>query len=231
MIILNRVTKTRKVNGQTRDVLTLVDIEIPSNRRIALFAPSVEDTKLIINLLAGVERPTAGYIRRVAKVSFPVGHIGGVPGELTLRHIAAHAARLYDVAPASIIDFMRGISGLRDVLDLRFRDLPIMLKRQFAQVLAYSIHFDVYLLNVEPSGLPADHREIACALFEARARTSGAIIAIRNAGFAKKYCDMGLSLVGRKLVLFDDVEQALSVLGTRRNEGTQWRGRHTSSQD
>jgi capsular polysaccharide transport system ATP-binding protein len=208
MIVFNRVTKRKKVNGRTRDVLSLVDANIPSDRRIALFVPSVEDSNLVINLLAGIEPPTSGHIRRAANVSFPVGHTGGFQGELTLRHNIAHVARLYGADPLSVVDLMRNIAALRDVLDLRFRDLPNSLKRQFAHVLAYSIPFDVYLLNVEPTGVPADHREIACALFEARIQTSGAIIAVRNAAFAKKYCDMALLLLDGKLALFHDVEQA-----------------------
>jgi capsular polysaccharide transport system ATP-binding protein len=215
MIILNRVTKKKKVNGRTRDVLSLVDIEIPSDRRIALFAPAAEDGTLVINLLAGLETATAGLIRRAASVSFPVGHIGGLQGELTLRHNSAHVARLYGADASSVVDFMSNIAGLRDALDVRFRDLPTALKRQFAQVLAYSIPFDTYLLNAEPTRLPADHRAIACALFEARTRTSGAIVAVHQAAFAKKYCDMALCLRDGTLVLFGDVEEALAASRAR----------------
>lgn len=211
MIVLNRVTKTKKVNGQSRDVLSLVDVCIPSDRRIALFAPSVEDGNLVINLLAGIEPPNSGHICRNAKVSFPVGYLGGFQGDLTLRHNVTHAARLYGANPSAVIDFMRSIAGLKDLLDVRFRDLPRDTRRRFADVLAYSIPFDVYLLNVEPTRVPADHREMACALFAARTRASGAIIATRNTAFAEQYCDMALSLLDRKLVLFDDVELALSA--------------------
>jgi len=211
MITFKRVTKRKKVNGKTRDILSLVDIEIPSNRRIALFTPSAEDSNLVINLLAGIESPTSGLIRRTAKVSFPVGYVGGFQGELTVRHNIAHVARLYGADPAMMVDFIGSIPALRDTLNLRFNDFPRSLRRQFAQILTYSIPFDVYLLNVEPTSVPTDHREIACTLFEARTRVAGAIIAIRNAAFAKTHCDMALAMLDRKLVLFHDIEQALSA--------------------
>jgi capsular polysaccharide transport system ATP-binding protein len=215
MIILNRVTKTRKVNGKARDVLSLVDINIPSDRRIALFSPSIEDSNSLINLLAGIETPTSGHIRRTANVSFPVGHTGGLEGELTLRHNILHVSRLYGADPLSVIDFMKVITGLTGMLDVRLRDLPHNFRRRFAHNLAYSIPFDVYLLKAEPTRVPADHRGIALALFEARTRASGAIIATCNPAFANQYCDMALSLIEGKLVLFRDVEQALSASLTR----------------
>lgn len=218
MITFNQVTKRQKVNGRSREILSLATVEIPSNQHIALFTSSVEESNLVINLLAGIEPPTSGHIRRAANVSFPVGHAGGLQAELTLRHNSAHVARLYDADPSSVVDFMAGIAGLRDVLDVRFRDLPAALKRQFAQVLAYSIPFDTYLLNVEPTRVAADHRAIACALFEARTRTSGAIVAVRQPAFARTHCGMALCLLDGKLVLFSDVEAALAASRARAPE-------------
>lgn len=214
MIILDRVTKTRRVNGRPRDVLSLANVHIPSNRRIALFAPSTEDSNLVINLLAGIESPTSGSVRRTASVSFPVGHTGSVRDDLTVRHNIAHVARLYGADPSAVVHFMQNIANLGDILDLRFRDLSNPLKRRFAHILAFSIPFDVYLLKAEPTRIAAKDRDIACALFEARTRTSGAIVAVRNVTFAKKYCDMALSLIGGKLLLLDDVEQAMSACRT-----------------
>jgi ABC-type polysaccharide/polyol phosphate transport system ATPase subunit len=50
----------------------------------------------------------------------------------------------------------------------------------------------------------------ARVLFEARAKTSGMIIASEDPAFAKEFCNMGLVLAGGQARLFRNLERAFS---------------------
>jgi capsular polysaccharide transport system ATP-binding protein len=209
MIILEEVTKVAGAGAKKRDVLTAVRLSLPSNRSIAVLGPAGEDTRVFIDLLAGIVLPTAGRIVRHARVSFPPGHLGGFTRELSVRLNVAHVARLYGAEIETIVDFVAQVSDLGKDFDRPYGGLSSLRKRYLSDILAFSIPFDVYLLrdDVVRSGGKRYNRE-ARALFEARAKTSGMIIASEDPGFAREFCDMGLVLADGQARLFKNVERA-----------------------
>jgi capsular polysaccharide transport system ATP-binding protein len=213
MIILERVTSVVTVGGKTRKVLAAASEKIPSNRHIALLGPSHEDNRILINLLGGVELPTDGYILRKALVSFPVGHLGGFQRDQTVRLNVAHVARLYGADVQPTVNFVRKVANLGKAFNKPYIELPTVQKKELSELLAFSIPFDLYLL-LDEIALPGTRRfhETKHALFEARARTSGMIVAVRDLAFARKYCNMGLVLNRGRLRLFDDVARAISAV-------------------
>jgi capsular polysaccharide transport system ATP-binding protein len=211
MIILEEVTKVVGSGRRKRDVLRAVRVKLPSDRRIAVLGPDEEDTKIFVNLLAGIVLPTAGRIVRDAQVSFPAGHLGGFTRELSVRLNVAHVARLYGADVGTIVDFVSQVSDLGKDFDRPYGGLSNAKKRYLSEILAFSIPFDVYLLgeDVVRSGNKRHNRE-ARALFEARAKTSGMLIASQDPGFAREFCDMGLVLAGGDARLFKNLERALA---------------------
>src|SRR4051812_30962794 len=108
MIIFDRVEKILGGNGpRRRAVLADVSLRIPSNRRIAVLSPSAKDKRIFMKLLAGIEFPTSGTIVRNARVSFPVGKIGGFSRDLSVRGNVAHVARLYGADVDEVVDFVK----------------------------------------------------------------------------------------------------------------------------
>jgi capsular polysaccharide transport system ATP-binding protein len=211
MIILQEVTRVAGAGGKKRDVLTAVSVSLPPNRSIAVLGPAGEDTRVFIDLLAGIVLPTAGRIVRHARVSFPAGHLGGFTPELSVRLNVAHVARLYGADVETIVDFVAQVSDLGKDFDRPYGGLSSSRKRYLSEILAFSIPFDVYLLrdDVVRSGGKRYNRE-ARALFEARAKTSGMIIASQDPRFAREFCDMGLVLANGQARLFHNIERALA---------------------
>ena len=211
MIILEGVTKVAGAGDKRRNVLRAVQLSLPSDRRIAVLGPAGEDTKVFIDLLAGIVLPTAGRIVRRARLSFPPGDLGGFTRELSVRLNVAHVARLYGADVEMIVNFVAQVSDLGKDFDRPYGDLSNARKRYLSDILAFSIPFDVYLLgdDVVRLGDKRYNRE-ARALFEARAKTSGMIIASEDPGFAREFCDMGLVLAHGQAWLFENLEQALA---------------------
>jgi capsular polysaccharide transport system ATP-binding protein len=211
MIILQDVTLAgTTLRRKHKPVLSSVDLAIPSDRRIALLGPSEQDKKKLLNLLCGATLPTHGHVARNARVSFPVGYTGGISGDHSVRLNVAHVARLYGADADSVLNFVQQIEGLGKVFDKKFSALPKSTRRKFAYIIAYSIPFDVYLLESEPQRVPNDCREISYALFQARMRTAGMVISTRDPQFAREFCEVGLVLKQGRLRLYSDIESAIA---------------------
>jgi len=211
MIVLDGVTKTTGEGAKQRAMLTAARVSLPTNRRIAVLARRPGDKKTFIDLLAGLELPDSGRIVRNARVSFPAGHLGGFTTQLSVRLNVAYAARLYGADVDSVVDFVARVSRLGAAYDKPYGDLPKAAKRDFSQILAFSIPFDVYLLSDEVvRGAEKRSKNEIRALIEARAKTSGMIIAVADLTFAREFCEMGLVLSDGRAHLFKSMEQAVA---------------------
>ena len=160
MIILDGVTKAGGGGAKKRAVLKTTQATLPSNRRIALLGPRAEDKRIFINLLAGLSLPDSGRVIRNARVSFPVGHAGGFTSEFSVRLNVAHVARLYGAEVEPIVDFVEKVTKLGKAYNKPFGDLSKVAKRDLSQILAFSIPFDVYLLNDDIVGARQANTEV-----------------------------------------------------------------------
>jgi capsular polysaccharide transport system ATP-binding protein len=206
MIILDEVTKA----GGRKQTLTKARVSIPSNARIALLGPRPEDKRVFMNLIAGIALPDSGRIIRDVRVSFPAGHTGGFASHLPVHVNVAHVARLYGADVKSVVNFVAKISKLGNAYDKPYGDLSKVAKRTLSQLLVFSIPFDVYLLSDDVVTPLNQSNKAIRALFEARAKTSGMIIASEDQAFAREFCDMGFVLSNGEARLFDDLEQAIA---------------------
>jgi capsular polysaccharide transport system ATP-binding protein len=210
MIELHQVVMTVLSRGQQSTVLSGANLVIPSDRRIALLGPSNEDKHILINLLAGIMMPRAGRIVRRAKVSFPVGFSGGFSADLPARANVAHLARLYGSDEKTLVEFVKGLADLGPLFDEPFGLLPPQARKMLAQIVAFAIPFDLYLLSDHIARGNPRQGNVAYDLFEARARQAGVIVSLRNPKLAiRDNYEMAVVLDRGQLALYDDVEDAV----------------------
>jgi capsular polysaccharide transport system ATP-binding protein len=209
MIILDDVTIGGGLNPNSRQILTRARLVLPSDRRIALLGPSVSDKQIFLKVLAGAVMPTAGQVIRRANVSFPVGQLPGFSRQLTVRVNIAHVARLYGADIKRTLQVVEASLKLGSILDRPYERMPKRFRQPLAQVVAFAIPFDVYLLTNHRLSVPKesdDHSDMASecyALFAARARTAGMIIPTNNKAFIRRHCDMAVSLDAGRLEIVD----------------------------
>jgi capsular polysaccharide transport system ATP-binding protein len=213
MIVLENVEMAIPIDKTKRKtILSRTNLVIPTNRRIALLGPSNENNRALVNLICGVSMPRSGRVLRMAKVSFPVGHLGGFEHRLAVRTNIAHLARLYDVDVKTLVSFVRNVSGLGPAFDEPFKALSGAQRKLLAGVFAYGIPFDVYVLTDDLARAKQGRDDVILGLFEARARTAGMIIPTRFRQFALDKCDMGLVLKDGKLELYEDIKAAVATM-------------------
>jgi capsular polysaccharide transport system ATP-binding protein len=216
MILLDQVTMTATVRinvmrTEIRTIFSSVNLVIPSDRQIALLGPSEEDKRLFINLLGGLVLPRRGRILKRAKVSFPVGYLGGFAAHLSPRRNVEHLARLYNIDVETMIAFVKHTADLGPSFDKPYKLLSGPQRRHLGRVVCYSIPFDVYILTEEIVKGRNKESDISYRLFQTRSRTAGMIIPTQNPRFARENCEMGLVLSDGDLRLFDSIDKALAV--------------------
>jgi capsular polysaccharide transport system ATP-binding protein len=213
MITLDNVSKhvrrNRGVIGGTKKILGTINITFPTDRRIAVLGHDEIAKSMLIRMLAGISLPTTGRVIRRAKLSFPVGYVGGLSGELTVRQNVSHVAKVYQANVGEVVKFVQEVTRFSKEFDKPYENLSRVMRSELGTVLAYAIPFDVYLLDgAIGKGRPA-FREKYNAIFEERIKTSSVIFATRDVRAAQKYCDMGAVIHKGSLRLYDTIEAAL----------------------
>ena len=96
--------------------------------------------------------------------------------------------------------------------DAPYSELDAIARKRVAQIVAYSIDFDLYVLADEILPGRANDQDAPYQLFLKRSRAAGMIIPTRNPSFALEFCQSALVLENGRLLYFDRVERALEVL-------------------
>ena len=89
MIEFNNVSKSFWTGTQRKVILDRVNLRVELGRSLGILAPNGTGKTTLINMIAGLEKPDEGEIRRSCRVSFPLGFMGGV----VQRHNARENAR------------------------------------------------------------------------------------------------------------------------------------------
>ncbi len=197
-------------NGQP--VFSGVDLDIPTDRRVALLGHKNAGKSTLVGLLTGMLKPSSGIIDRRARVSFLAGYQGGFRLTHTGRQNIFFAARAYGADEREVFDFVRTVTDLNGALDKPMRDLSLQTRIGLSYALTYALPFDTYVFDniVGPVGSDIPDFFHRCrAMFEARALDSGLIISTRNASVAEQYCDCAVVIYDLGLLYFDNVYDAI----------------------
>ncbi len=189
-----------------------VSVEIPTNRRIAVFGLDEANKQVLVRLLAGNMLPTSGDIIRKARLSFPLGHTGGFWPELSVRENVEYVARLYGADVPAVVRFVREVAKIGSEFERSYALTSRRSRALINMVLLYSIPFDAYLIDQSVARGDGYYKQISIALFEARIKTSGIIFTTRDTSAARMYCDMAAILHNGRLTLFDELERGIHVI-------------------
>ncbi len=78
MLEFNNVSKSFWTGTQRKIILDRVSFRVELGTSLGILAPNGTGKTTLINMMAGLEKPDEGEIRREANISFPLGFMGGV---------------------------------------------------------------------------------------------------------------------------------------------------------
>lgn len=212
MIIVEDVHKRyRTDHGLGGWILSGVSFTIPLRLSVGIVGGNGAGKSTLLRIIAGVDRPTKGVVRRLCRVSWPMGFAGGLQGSLTGRQNAKFVCRVHGHEE----DLAEKIEGIQDFAEIgEAFDRPVKTyssgmrsRLQFALSLAFD--FDVYISDEVTAAGDAAFRKKAADAFKQKADHASVIMVSHDDGTLKNFCKAGIWVNQGKAFWFDDVSDAL----------------------
>ena len=99
MLEFENVSKSYWTGMQRKVILDRVSFRVELGNSLGVLAPNGTGKTTLINMMAGLEKPDEGFIRRDARISFPLGFMGGVVSRVSAVENSRYIARLYGLDP------------------------------------------------------------------------------------------------------------------------------------
>ncbi|MCB1480566.1 MAG: ABC transporter ATP-binding protein [Rhodobiaceae bacterium] len=205
------VVKDFTTSAGTRRVLDGISFSISKGEKLAVLGRNGSGKTTLIQILAGVERLTSGYIHRGLKLSWPLGFSGGFEGELTGYDNIRFICKIYGADLEYVVDYVADFSELGNLLHTPVKTYSSGMRARLAFALSIAIDFECYL--IDEVVLVGDKRfKERCeeALFEKKSNKA-MLLAIHSMEFVKNYCSGALVLKDGRGRVFYDTDLACKI--------------------
>ena len=209
MLEFENVSKSFWTGSQHKVILDHVSFRVELGNSLGILAPNGTGKSTLINMMAGLEKPDEGEIRRGCNISFPLGFMGGVVGKVSAMENARYIARLYGLDPDYVESFCRWLCGLGEYFDQPLGTYSSGMRSRFTFSLMLALDFDIYLIDEGmPSTTDMEFNRKAGEILQERLRTTTIIIVSHQAQTWEKFARSAAVLLGGKLYMFDTLEEA-----------------------
>ena len=209
MLEFENVSKSFWTGTQRKVILDRVSFRIELGRSVGILAPNGTGKTTLVNMMAGLEKPDEGEIRKNCKISFPLGFMGGVITRHTAMENSRYIARLYGLDPDYVEAFCRWLCGLGEYFDQPLGTYSSGMRARFTFALLLALDFDMYLIDEGmPNSTDVEFNRKAGEILRERLRTTTIIIVSHQAETLEKFAASAAVLVNGKLRMFDTLEEA-----------------------
>jgi capsular polysaccharide transport system ATP-binding protein len=213
-IIAIDIVKEFVTEAGTRRVLDGINFRVGPGERMAVLGRNGAGKSTLIKVLAGLQRPTSGYVHRGLFMSWPLALGGGFEGGMTGYDNIRFISRIYNVPFRQTYDYVADFTELGHELHVPLRFYSDGMRMRLAFALSLAIDFECLLIDEvlmvgDRRFQEKCHREI----FENR-RHCGMILAVHGLDIVEEYCDRALVLKDGRARLFTDVKLAGRVYAT-----------------
>ena len=218
MIKLVNLSKRYRTSAGVRVILDNVSAEFPSGKSVGILGLNGAGKSTLIRILGDAEPADSGRIYSEGRVSWPLGYTGGFQGALTARENSRFVARIYGEDTRYIEEFTYEFSELGDYFDVPLKNYSAGRRGRFAFSVSLACDFDYYLVDEVLETGDARYREKFRKAFEERKASASVILVSHNEETVRRNCDMAAILQEGKLVLYDNVKEAMQnykILQTR----------------
>jgi capsular polysaccharide transport system ATP-binding protein len=209
MLEFDNVSKSFWTGSQRKVILDQVSFRVDLGNSLGVLAPNGTGKTTLINMMAGLEKPDEGEVRRRCNVSFPLGFMGGVSSKVSALENCRYIAKLYGLDPDYIEAYCRWLCGLGEYFDQPLGTYSSGMRARFSFALMLALEFDIYLID---EGMPAstdvEFNKKAGSILEERLSTTTIVIVSHQAAILEKFANSAAVLLNGKLHMFDTLEEA-----------------------
>ena len=209
MLEFENVSKSFWTGKQRKVILDRASFRVELGNSLGILAPNGTGKTTIINMMAGLEKPDEGEIRKTCRVSFPLGFMGGVVNKHTARENARFIARLYGLDPDYVEAFCRWLCGIEEYFDMPVGTYSQGMRARFTFSLMLALEFDIYLIDEGmPSTTDVEFNRKAGSILRERLQSATVIVVSHQAETLEKFCRSAAVLRDGQLYMFDTLAEA-----------------------
>jgi capsular polysaccharide transport system ATP-binding protein len=209
MIEFRDVSKSFWTGTQRKVILDRASFRVEIGNSLGILAGNGTGKTTIINMMAGLEKPDEGVIRKTSRVSFPLGFMGGVNNKHSAKENSRYIARLYGLDPDYVESFCRWVCGLGEYFEMPLATYSSGMRSRFSFSLLLSIEFDIYLID---EGMPAtgdvEFNRKAGNILQERLKKSTVVIVSHSPKTLERFCRSAAVLKNGTLYQFETLEEA-----------------------
>lgn len=209
MLEFDMVSKSFWTGTQRKVILDRVSFRVELGQSLGILAPNGTGKSTVIRMMAGLEKPDEGEVRRLCNVSFPLGYMGGVVSKISARENARYIARLYGLDPDYVESFCRWLCELGEYFDQPLGTYSTGMKARFTFSLMLALDFDMYLIDEGmPNSTDVEFNRKAGEILAERLRTTTIVIVSHQAEVLEKFARKAAVLMDGRLHIFETLEEA-----------------------
>lgn len=209
MLEFINVSKSFWTGSQRKVILDQVSFTVELGKSLGILAPNGTGKTTLINMMAGLEKPDDGEIRRSCNISFPLGFMGGLVSRISAMENCRYIARLYGLDPDYVEAYCRWLCNLGEYFDQPVGTYSSGMRARLSFALMLALDFDIYLID---EGMPAttdvEFNRKAGSIIEERLNSTTIIIVSHDPRTLEKFARSAAVLSAGQLYMFDTLEEA-----------------------
>ena len=212
MLEFENVSKSFWTGKQRKVILDRASFRVELGNSLGVLAPNGTGKTTLVNMMAGLEKPDEGVIRRNCRVSFPLGFMGGVVPKHTARENCRYIARLYGLDPDYIEAFCRWLCNLDEYFEMPVGTYSAGMRSRLNFALLLALDFDIYLIDEGmPSTTDVTFNKKAGQILRDRLQNSTIIVVSHQPQTLEKFCRSAAVLANGQIHMFDSLEEAKAL--------------------
>lgn len=201
------VHKSYPTHTGRKQVLRGVSARFRKGERVGILGRNGTGKSTLVRILAGVEAPTRGVVRRSMSVSWPIGMAAGFHPAMTGQDNCRFIARIYGRPAQETVEFVEGFAELGEYMRMPVHTYSSGMRSRLGLAISLAIEFDCFLVD---EALAVGDSKFSRAFAERLAR-SGLIIVTHQPALVRRLCTRAAVMDQGTLTAYDDIDEALAT--------------------
>lgn len=208
MITFDNVSKTYRTRGLINTVFDQLNFSIGPRDSIAICGANGAGKSTLLRLIAGIEYPTGGTIRRTMRASWPIGLANCFQLNVTGADNVRFIARIYEKDEKEILSYVEDFAQLGVFMNQDVLNYSSGMISRLAFGVSLAIDFDCYIVDEVTAVGDARFRRRCEEELLSRRNRAALIMTSHDPGVLEHYCTRGAVLYGGTLTFFDTATEA-----------------------